>query len=259
MGETCGSKLVHHESVTKGDGDCKLCQEIQIKARRLRKENDNITRWNNEGNKFSASIEKAQRESAALQGQIQDLYSRRPSIGIMEQVRGLGAMLPPATSRPAQINIQQVLPNYSVARKIDHEYKQQKDGESDDTRKDRDDFEHELAGRSQTVTEGVMSVVRIRDPFSALKQTPGSTYQGKWIVHDAGRVDPKRPLNTASQDNEDDDQETHDGRKRKVIRDRPHAGRIWACPFWKHDPSRYSLRNNCKCSTHLLDSTPRLK
>ena len=104
MGETCGAKLVHHESVTKSDQDCKLCQEIQVKARRLRKEKDNIARWNKEGNKFSASIEKAQRESAALQDQIQDLYARRPSIKMKMngQARGLGAVQPPATSRPSQ-------------------------------------------------------------------------------------------------------------------------------------------------------------
>lgn len=104
MGETCGAKLVHHESVTKSDQDCKICQEIQVKARRLRKEKDNIARWSKEGNKFSASIEKAQREAAALQEQIQEMYNRRPSIAMQMngQARGLGVVQPPATSRTSQ-------------------------------------------------------------------------------------------------------------------------------------------------------------
>lgn len=104
MGETCGAKLVHHESVTKSDQVCKLCQEIQVKKRRLRKESDNIHRWEKEGNKFSASIEKAQRESDVLREQIDDLESRRPSevMRVHGQARGLGAMQPPASSRPSQ-------------------------------------------------------------------------------------------------------------------------------------------------------------
>jgi hypothetical protein len=69
MGETCGAKLVHHESVTKSDQECKICQEMQIKVRRLRKEQDNIARWRKEGTKFLASIEKAERESCALREQ----------------------------------------------------------------------------------------------------------------------------------------------------------------------------------------------
>lgn len=103
MGETCGAKLVHHESVTKSDQECKICQEMQIKVRRLRKEQDNIARWKKEGTKFSASIEKAERESAALQEQIQEMYSRRPAIAMKMpgQVRG-PVVQPPALSRTSQ-------------------------------------------------------------------------------------------------------------------------------------------------------------
>jgi hypothetical protein len=36
-------------------------------------------------------------------------------------------------------------------------------------------------------------------------------------------------------------------------------GKYWACPYWKHDPLKYSLRNDCKCATYLLESIPRLK
>jgi hypothetical protein len=106
MGETCGAKLVHHESVTKSDQVCKICQEIQVKERRLRKELDNIHRWEKEGNKFSASIDKARRESAALREQIDELESRRPSevMKVNGQARGLGAVQPPASSRPSQVS-----------------------------------------------------------------------------------------------------------------------------------------------------------
>ena len=106
IGETCGAKLVHHESVTKSDQDCKICQEIQVKARRLRKEKDNIARWSKEGSKFSASIEKAQRESASLQNQIQELYAKRPSVAMKMngQARGLSVVQPPVTSRPSQVS-----------------------------------------------------------------------------------------------------------------------------------------------------------
>jgi hypothetical protein len=80
MGESCGAKLVHHESVTKSDHACKICQEIQVKERRLRKNQEKIARWMKEGDKFRGSIEKAERESAFLHEQIEDLGSRRPSI-----------------------------------------------------------------------------------------------------------------------------------------------------------------------------------
>ena len=103
MGETCGAKLVHHESVTKSDQECKICQEMQIKVRRLRKEQDNVARWRKEGTKFSASIEKAERESGALREQIEEMYSRRPSIAMKMngQARGL-VVQPPALSRTSQ-------------------------------------------------------------------------------------------------------------------------------------------------------------
>ena len=92
MGETCGAKLVHHESVTKSPEDCRLCQEITIKQRKLQKERDNIARWSKEGNRFSASIEKAQREERSLENMIRDMWNRRPSIMTKKngQAHGLG-------------------------------------------------------------------------------------------------------------------------------------------------------------------------
>jgi hypothetical protein len=76
----CGAKLVDTENVTKVDDDCRLCQEIVVKQRRLQKEKDNITRWSREGRKFAASIEKAQGEARSLEETIRDMGSRRPSV-----------------------------------------------------------------------------------------------------------------------------------------------------------------------------------
>jgi hypothetical protein len=106
MGETCGAKLVHHESVTKSDQECKICQEMQIKVRRLRKEQDNIARWEKEatkGTRFTASIEKAERESDALREQIRDMHSKRPSIAMKMTGQARGPVVqPPAVSRTSQ-------------------------------------------------------------------------------------------------------------------------------------------------------------
>ena len=60
-------------------------------------------------------------------------------------------------------------------------------------------------------------------------------------------------------DSDDDDQETHKKAPKKQKTSTEHIGKIWACPYCKHDPVTYSLENNCKCSTHLLNSISRLK
>lgn len=80
MGETCGARLTDLDNLTKVNDDCKLCQEILVKRRRLQKEKDNITRWKREGTKFRASIEKAQREVKQLEEAIADMHSKRPVI-----------------------------------------------------------------------------------------------------------------------------------------------------------------------------------
>jgi hypothetical protein len=107
IGEACGAKLVHHESVTKSDHVCKICQEIQVKERRLRKNQEKIARWMKEGDKFRGSIEKAERESAFLHEQIEDLDSRRPSVlmKLIQPNSGFSAVqplqpLPPPPPRP---------------------------------------------------------------------------------------------------------------------------------------------------------------
>ncbi|KAJ4517108.1 hypothetical protein HRR83_004979 [Exophiala dermatitidis] len=80
IGETCGARLADTDNVTQVDEDCRLCQEIVIKQRRLQKERDNIRRWSLEGDRFRASIERAQREAKQLEQTIEDMRSRRISV-----------------------------------------------------------------------------------------------------------------------------------------------------------------------------------
>lgn len=84
IGETCGAKLVDTENVTRVNEDCRLCQEIVIKQRRLQRERDNIRRWSLEGDRFQASIERAQREANQLEQTIKEMRSRRISV-VMSQ------------------------------------------------------------------------------------------------------------------------------------------------------------------------------
>jgi flagellar motility protein MotE (MotC chaperone) len=93
MGEHCGTKLTDHESMTWIDEDCRICQDIQTKARRLRKERENITRWKNDSrNSFRASIEKAERESEVLEEQIRDLEQKRPRARLSPSQHSLGEL-----------------------------------------------------------------------------------------------------------------------------------------------------------------------
>ncbi|KIW16308.1 hypothetical protein PV08_06359 [Exophiala spinifera] len=80
MGETCGAKLVDPDNVINVQDQCRICKEIEVKQRRMQKELDNIARWRREGDKFRASIEKAQREARMLQETIDELHSRRASV-----------------------------------------------------------------------------------------------------------------------------------------------------------------------------------
>ena len=80
MGEVCGAKLADTHNLSFVDDDCRVCQDIETKKRRLRKEQDNIARWRSDRkNDFRASIEKATRESQILAEQIRELEQRRPS------------------------------------------------------------------------------------------------------------------------------------------------------------------------------------
>jgi DNA repair exonuclease SbcCD ATPase subunit len=93
MGEHCGTKLTDHESITWIDEDCRICQDIQTKVRRLRKERENIMRWRNDPKtNFRASIEKAERESQNLEGQIRDLEQKRPRAKLSPGHHSLGKL-----------------------------------------------------------------------------------------------------------------------------------------------------------------------
>jgi len=70
-GETCGLKLVYDTSYQ--SGQCKICDQISKKDRRVRKMSDDISRWVREGNR-RATIEKTQQDISEIQGQMHDLW-----------------------------------------------------------------------------------------------------------------------------------------------------------------------------------------
>ncbi|KAK0710104.1 hypothetical protein B0T26DRAFT_755220 [Lasiosphaeria miniovina] len=69
-GETCGLKLVYDTSYM--HGQCKICDQITKKDRRMRKMSEDIQRWQREGNR-RATIEKTQQDMTEIQIQINDL------------------------------------------------------------------------------------------------------------------------------------------------------------------------------------------
>lgn len=78
MGETCGQKLLDQYSLITVPDDCRVCQDISTKKRRLEREQSNILRWKADPrSNFSASIEKAERESQELRQQMSELTQRR--------------------------------------------------------------------------------------------------------------------------------------------------------------------------------------
>jgi len=82
LGETCGAKLSDMESITRMGDDCRICQHISVKQRRLQRVTDNLIRWRQEGDKFSATIEKARREAADLVTTIHKLHKKRTSFAL---------------------------------------------------------------------------------------------------------------------------------------------------------------------------------
>ncbi|THW30162.1 hypothetical protein D6D02_02350 [Aureobasidium pullulans] len=56
-GETCGMKLVY--AVARSNDKCKICQKIDTKLRRRAAEVTKIQRWQSEGSKLKASIERS--------------------------------------------------------------------------------------------------------------------------------------------------------------------------------------------------------
>ncbi|KAI9847503.1 MAG: hypothetical protein M1837_002404 [Sclerophora amabilis] len=56
---------------------CKTCEKIETKLRRRAAEADRIGRWQQEGARFSASIDKAYDNIRALDAEIRDLHAER--------------------------------------------------------------------------------------------------------------------------------------------------------------------------------------
>lgn len=85
IGETCGMKFVHHTLALKDK--CKVCEKIATKERRLVKQLDDIKRWEKEGNKKSASIEKAWVTVDALEREVLQLRGSRDA----KRMTGIGS------------------------------------------------------------------------------------------------------------------------------------------------------------------------
>lgn len=74
-GETCGIKLVH--SVIRNGERCKICQKIDTKLRRRADQIAKIKRWQAEGGKLKASIEKATEQVQELDKEIYQLQMEK--------------------------------------------------------------------------------------------------------------------------------------------------------------------------------------
>lgn len=79
-GETCGAKLSDDRCMSRSDSYCKICQDILVKKRRIKKEEENIARWKREAHKFRASIEKSESERAMLIRLVNELERKRPRV-----------------------------------------------------------------------------------------------------------------------------------------------------------------------------------
>lgn len=72
-GETCGLKLVY--DTTYQQGNCRLCEQIQKKNRRVNKMAQDIQRWQREGNR-RATIEKTEGDIQEITAQISEIWSQ---------------------------------------------------------------------------------------------------------------------------------------------------------------------------------------
>lgn len=74
-GETCGMKFVRETLPVQQK--CKLCEKVDTKMRRRAAEIERVERWKNEGNKFTASIEKSMEAIKTLETEISVLAEER--------------------------------------------------------------------------------------------------------------------------------------------------------------------------------------
>lgn len=105
IGETCGAKLVHTEYLEQVDEKCKVCQDIDVKYRKLKKTQENIARWSSQKGTFAALLEKAENEKGELEHKIQLLMAQRESVKVSgRQVRSMGisdSSIPPIVTAPS--------------------------------------------------------------------------------------------------------------------------------------------------------------
>jgi len=74
-GETCGMKLIM--STYRIQQKCKICDKMDTKWNRRRKEEERIKRWRKEGGKKRASIEAAEDNIKQLDTEIHNLMKQR--------------------------------------------------------------------------------------------------------------------------------------------------------------------------------------
>ncbi|KAF8847615.1 hypothetical protein BDZ45DRAFT_607212, partial [Acephala macrosclerotiorum] len=67
-GETCSVRLIMATRYI--SQKCKLCKQIEVKRRRIRKLDNNIRRWSVEPERWRASIERSKDDIYRLHGQI---------------------------------------------------------------------------------------------------------------------------------------------------------------------------------------------
>ncbi|KAI9850528.1 MAG: hypothetical protein M1838_005537 [Thelocarpon superellum] len=74
-GETCGMKLVM--TTYRIGNKCKTCERIDTKMRRRAAEAERISRWQSEGARFKASIDRAYENIRVLDAEIHDLQKEK--------------------------------------------------------------------------------------------------------------------------------------------------------------------------------------
>lgn len=77
IGETCGRRLIGKSVLLQNK--CKTCDKIDAKLRRRTAECERVARWQREGSKFRASIEKSMETIRDLDGEIARLHAQRTS------------------------------------------------------------------------------------------------------------------------------------------------------------------------------------
>lgn len=99
IGETCGAKLVHDDYREPVDEKCRICQDIEVKKRKLSKTQDNILRWRSQKGSFAALLEKAETEEDELCRKIELLNAQRESVRVSGRpVRASDSPMPPLES-----------------------------------------------------------------------------------------------------------------------------------------------------------------